>query len=147
MATVNPYIMFDGNCKEAFDFYKSVFEKDFVDLSLFGDMPPQEDMPELSEAQKNKVMHVKLEISAETFLYGSDVVRPSEKEFSRGDGFQISLDAGSRNEATALFDKLSEGGKVTMPLQGTFWGAFFGMWTDKFGVSWMVNYDDPSRIL
>lgn len=146
MATVNPYLMFDGNCREAFDFYKKAFGKDFADFSLFGDMPPQEGMPEMSEEQKNKVMHAKLEISAETYLYGSDTMK-SDKAFSRGDGFQISLDAKSRNEATDLFNKLSEGGKVTMPLSGTFWGAFFGMWTDKFGVDWMVNYDDPSRVL
>lgn len=146
MATLNPYLMFDGNCREAFEFYKSVFEKDLEDFSLFGDMPPQEEMPEMSEEQKKKVMHVKLEISEKTFLYGSDIMK-SDKEFSRGDGFQLSIDAHSRDEATALFDKLSEGGKVKMPLSGTFWGAFFGMWTDKFGVDWMVNYDDPSRIL
>ncbi|SFH95636.1 VOC family protein [Halpernia frigidisoli] len=147
MATINPYLMFDGNCKEAFEFYKSVFDTAFAEFSLFGDMPPQEGMEEISEEQKTKVMHAKLQISEETFLYGSDIMTKSDKEFSRGDGFQLSLDAKSRDEATNLFDKLSEGGNITMPLSGTFWGAYFGMWTDKFGVDWMVNYDEPSRIL
>ena len=145
MATVNPYLMFDGNCKEAFDFYKSAFGKEFADINFFGDMPPQEGMPPLRDDQKQMIMHVKLEISAETFLYGSDIM-PETHGFSQGDNFSISINADSRDEATDLFNKLSDGGNVTMPLADTFWGAYFGMWKDKFGVEWMVNYDDPEKM-
>ena len=73
MATVHPYLMFDGKCKEAFEFYKNAFGKEFADINFFGDMPPQEGTPPLTDAQKEMVMHVKLPISAETVLYGSDI--------------------------------------------------------------------------
>lgn len=145
MATVNPYLMFDGNCKEAFEFYKNAFGKDFADINYFGDMPPQEGMPPLSDEQKNRVMHVRLEISKETILYGSDVL-PGTHGFSQGHNFSISINADSRVETENLFNKLSEGGVVTMPLEDTFWGAYFGMWKDKFGIDWMVNYDDPTKV-
>ena len=142
MATVNPYLIFDGNCKAAFDFYKNAFGKDFADINYFGDIPPQEGKPALTDLQKEMIMHVKLEISKETFLYGSDIY-PGTLGFSTGDGFSISINADSRKEATDLFNKLSEGGEVTMPLADTFWGAYFGMWKDKFGVDWMINFDEP----
>ena len=137
--------MFDGNCKEAFEFYKNAFEKEFADISFFGDMPPQEGVPELTEAQKEMVMHVNIKISEETVLYGSDIF-PGTPGFSVGDNFSVSLSADSREETDQLFQKLSEGGKVTMPLADTFWGAYFGMWRDKFGVDWMVNFDDPAKV-
>jgi PhnB protein len=121
MAKVNPYLMFDGNCKVAFDFYKNAFGKEFSDINFFRDMPSQEGMPPLSDIQKEMIMHVKLEISAETFLYGSDIV-PGSKGFVQGDGFSISVNADSREEANNLFKNLSEGGTVTMPLADTFWG-------------------------
>ncbi|WP_417429321.1 VOC family protein [Halpernia sp.] len=145
MAIVNPYLMFDGNCKAAFDFYKSAFGKDFSDINYFGDMPPQEGNPPLSEEQKKMIMHVRLEISKETILFGSDIF-PGTQGFSHGDNFSISINADSRDEATDLFNKLSDGGNVTMPLADTFWGAYFGMWKDKFGVDWMINYDDPEKM-
>lgn len=145
MATVNPYLMFDGNCREAFDFYKNAFENDFADYSFFGDMPPQEGVPPLSEEQKKRVMHVKLKISEETYLYGSDIF-PGTPAFSVGDNFSVSIAADSREETAKLFTRLSEGGKVTMPLADTFWGAYFGMWRDKFGIDWMINFDEPAKV-
>ncbi len=145
MATVNPYLMFDGKCKEAFEFYKNAFGKEFADINFFGDMPPQEGMPPLSEEQKKMIMHVKLPISGETVLYGSDIF-PGTPGFSSGDQFSVSITADSREEADALFTKLSDGGTVTMPLADTFWGAYFGMWKDQFGIDWMINYDDPANV-
>ncbi len=145
MATVHPYLMFDGKCKEAFEFYKNAFGKEFADINFFGDMPPQEGIPPLTDAQKEMVMHVKLPISSETVLYGSDIF-PGTPGFSAGDQFSVSITADSREEADSLFTKLSEGGNVTMPLADTFWGAYFGMWKDQFGIDWMINYDDPSTV-
>ena len=145
MATVNVYLTFNGNCMEAFDFYKSVFGGEFPYVGKFGEMPPQEGMPEMSEADKNKIMHISLPISQETMLYGSDTGGEWAEHFKEGNNFSLSLNTNSREETEKLFNALSEGGKVTMPLADTFWGAYFGMWQDKFGINWMVNYDDPEK--
>ena len=145
MATVNVYLTFNGNCMEAFDFYKSVFGGEFPYVGKFGEMPPQEGMPEMSEADKNKIMHISLPISQETMLYGSDTGGEWASNFVEGNNFSLSLNTNSREETEKLFNALSAGGKVTMPLANTFWGAYFGMWQDKFGINWMVNYDDPAK--
>lgn len=145
MATVNVYLTFDGNCEEAFNFYKSVFGGEFPYIGKFGDMPSREGMPPLADDVKNRVMHVSLPISEETMLMGSDSM-PGMHEVKQGNNFSLSINANSREEAERLFGALSEGGTVTMPLENTFWGAFFGMWTDKFGINWMVNYDDPAKM-
>lgn len=145
MATVNAYLNFDGQCEEVFNFYKSVFGGDFPMVSKFGDMPPQEGMPPMSEDVKNRVMHITLPISAETILMGSDTM-PGLHDHKVGNNISLSINTESRAEAEKIFNGLSAGGTVTMPLEDTFWGAYFGMWTDKFGIHWMVNYDDPAKV-
>ncbi len=145
MATVNAYLNFDGQCEEAFNFYRSVFGGDFPMVSKFGDMPPQEGMPPMSEDVKNRVMHITLPISAETILMGSDTM-PGLHDHKVGNNISLSINTESRAEAEKIFNGLSAGGTVTMPLEDTFWGAYFGMWTDKFGIHWMVNYDDPAKV-
>ncbi len=146
MAQINVYLNFEGNCLEAFEFYKSVFGGEFPYVGKFSDMPPSEEYP-VNEADKNKIMHIALPISQETILMGSDVTDNTCKEgkFVKGNNIQLSANTGSREEAEKIFNGISAGGQVTMPLQDTFWGAYFGMWTDKFGISWMVNYDDPAK--
>lgn len=144
MATVNVYLTFNGNCKEAFDFYKSVFGGEFPYAGTFGEMPPQEGMP-VSEEDKDKIMHISLPISQETMLMGSDAGGGWADKLTEGNNFSLSLNTNSKEEADKLFNALSAGGTVTMPLEDTFWGAYFGMWTDKFGINWMVNYDDPAK--
>ncbi len=145
MAKVNAYLTFDGNCGEAFDFYRSVFGGDFPMVGKFGDMPPQEGMPEMSDDVKNRIMHITLPISSETVLMGSDTI-PGTNDHQIGNNISLSIDTDSKEEADRIFNALSAGGKVTMALAETFWGAYFGMWTDKFGISWMVNYDDPAKV-
>ena len=145
MATANIYLTFDGECEAAFTFYQSVLGGEISMWNRFGEMPPQEGMPPLSEEHKNRIMHVTLPISRENVLMGSDSM-PGIHKITKGNNFAISLNAQSRAEAEKLFNGLSEGGNVTMPLQDTFWGAYFGMWEDKFGIQWMVNYDDPDKI-
>lgn len=145
MATVNVYLTFNGNCEKAFNFYKSVFGGDFSYIGRFGDMP-SDDGTEISEEEKNKIMHVSLSISKETMIMGSDTGGEWSSHFQEGNNFSLSLNTDSREEADRLFAALSEGGVVTMPLADTFWGAYFGMWTDQFGINWMVNYDDPAKI-
>lgn len=139
MTTINPYLIFNGNCKEAFDFYKSVFGRDFTSISKFKDMPPQEGM-EVSDEDKEKIIHVSLPIGRETVLMGSDTPKQAG-ELKFGDNISISIQTDSEDETTELFNKLSEGGNVKMPLSKTFWNAYFGMCVDKFGIHWMVNYD------
>lgn len=145
MATVNVYLTFNGNCEAAFNFYKSVFGGEFPYIGRFGEMP-SEDGKQIPEEEKNKIMHVSLPISEETMLMGSDTGGEWSSNFKEGNNFSLSLNANSRDEAEKLFNALSEGGQVTMPLADTFWGAYFGMWTDKFGINWMVNYDDPAKM-
>ena len=145
MATINAYLTFDGTCEEAFNFYKSVFGGDFPMVGKFGDMPPQEGMPPISDAVKNRIMHMSLPISAETVLMGSDTM-PGIHDHQVGNNISLSINTDSREEADLIFTGLSAGGKVSMPLADTFWGAYFGMWTDKFGINWMVNYDDPAKV-
>jgi PhnB protein len=141
MAQVNPYLVFNGNCEEAFNFYKSAFGGEFGYVGRFKDVPP---MPghEIPESANEKIMHVSLPISKETILMGSDA-NPNMGDVTFGKNISISVNAGSKNEADDIFQKLSAGGQVTMPMMETFWGAYFGMLTDKFDIIWMVNFDMP----
>lgn len=141
MATVNVYLTFDGNCKQAFEFYKSVFGGDFPFIGFFKDMPPQEGMPPMSAEDGDKVMHVSLPISKETMLLGSDTGGEWSANFKQGNNFSVSINTDSTEEADKLFNGLSAGGQVTMPMANTFWGSYFGMFTDKFGINWMVSFE------
>jgi PhnB protein len=137
MAAVNPYLNFGGNTEEVFNFYKSVFGGEFDVLARFGEMPEEY---QTDKSQNAKIMHISLPIGGGSTLMGSD--RPeSYGPITKGDNFYVSIQADSEAEATKLFNGLSAGGQVTMPLEKSFWGAFFGMFNDKFGVQWMINYD------
>jgi len=142
MATVNVYLTFNGNTEEAFNFYKSVFGGDFSYLGRYKDMPPTEDCPTPSEEEGNKIMHISLPISKETVLMASDSNSSFGGEVVMGTNFSISINAETKEEADKLFNSLSVGGQVTMPLSDTFWGAYFGMFIDKFGINWMINFDE-----
>lgn len=141
MATVNIYLNYDGNCEEAFNFYKSVFGGEFPYIGRYKDMPPQEGMPPVTEEIGNKIMHVSLPISKETMLMGSDVGGDWAPDLKFGNNFAVSVSTDSKEEADKLFNGLSSGGKVTMPMENTFWGDYFGMFTDQFGVNWMVSFN------
>lgn len=145
MATVNVYLTFNGNCEEAFNFYKSVFGGEFPFIGRFKDMPPQPGQPPMPPEAMEKIMHVTLPISRETMLLGSDTGGEWAANFQAGNNFSISINTESRAEADTLFNGLSAGGTVTMPMNLTFWGAYFGMFTDKFGISWMVNFDEQPQ--
>lgn len=143
MATTNTYLNFNGNCSEAFDFYKSVFGGDFTYKGTFGEMPQSEDYT-VPESDKNKVMHVSLPIGS-SILMGSDTGGDWAPMFKQGNNFAVSITADSKDEADTLFAGLSAGGQVTMPLENTFWGDYFGMFTDKFGINWMVSFNDGTQ--
>lgn len=144
MATVNAYINFNGNCEEAFNYYKTVFGNEFIMLSRFSEMPPQEGM-ELSDADMNKIMHVSLPISKETMLMGSDVGGEWAQDLSVGNNITLSITAESKEQADHFFNTLSEGGKVSMPMDKTFWGSYFGMCTDKFDINWMISFGEDQE--
>jgi len=136
MAAVNPYLTFNGNCEEAFDFYKSVFGGEFAMKSRFGEMPSEQNC---SAAEANKIMHVALPIGKDSILMGSD--QPDGYgPLNAGNNFNIAVSPDSEEQATSIFNGLSGGGQVIMPMEKTFWGAYFGMLKDKYGIQWMVNY-------
>ncbi|KGO78940.1 VOC family protein [Flavobacterium beibuense] len=139
MRAVNPYLNFNGNTEEAFNFYKSVFGGEFVTVMRFGETPGCESMP---ETEKNGIMHIALPLGS-SLLMGTDVPKSME-QVKFGTNSSITIDAESREEADRYFNGLAAGGKVGMPMDDMFWGAYYGMLTDKFGVQWMINFD--SRI-
>jgi PhnB protein len=141
MTRVNVYLTFDGNCYEAFEFYKSVFGGEFLYVGRFDEMPAEEGLPKIPESEKNRIMHISLPISEETILMGSDSSPSFGEKLISGNNFSISVHTDSKEKADQFFNKLSEGGKVTMPMNKTYWGSYFGMCTDKFSINWMVNMD------
>jgi PhnB protein len=142
MATVNPYLNFLGNTEEAFNFYKSVFGGEFVGIQRFKDTPEAD---KLSAADQDKIMHVALPIGSNTILMGTDALESMGHTLTLGNNLSLAIGAESKEEAEKIFHGLAEGGEVEMPLQDTFWGAYFGMTTDKFGIKWMVNFDYPKN--
>lgn len=145
MTTVNVYLTFDGDCRQAFEFYQSVFGGAFSYVGTFGEMPPQEGMPPISEEMKNRIMHISLPISKETVLMGSDAGGEWAPNLRIGNNFSISVNTDDIEKADKIFNALAEGGTTTMPLAKTFWEAYFGMLTDKFGINWMINCDLASH--
>lgn len=141
MTTVNVYLNFNGNCLEAFNFYRSVFGGDYPYVGTYGEMPAQEGMPPVQEVDRNKIMHISLPISKETTIMGADVVEGMGAPLTVGNNFAISVLADNIEKGEEIFNNLSEGGMVTMPLNKTFWGAYFGMLIDPFGINWMINVD------
>ena len=141
VTTISPYLNYNGNCEEAFNFYKSVFGGKFAFVGRFKDMPPI-DGKSVSAAYGEKIMHMSLPISKETTLSGSDSVEGFGPPLQKGNNFTIAIDAASKSEADRwLFNGLSAGGNVGMPMGDTFWGSYFGMFIDKFGISWMVSFE------
>jgi PhnB protein len=141
MATINPYINFSGNTEEAFNFYKSVFGGEFAALMRFGDSPGCDQMP-IAEGDKYKIMHIALPIgTGGDVLMATDVLDSMGQTLTEGNNFSVSFSAGSKEEADQIFNGLSDGGKIEMPLADAFWGAYFGMFQDRFGIRWMVSFD------
>ncbi|MEO0998460.1 MAG: VOC family protein [Pseudomonadota bacterium] len=140
MTNLNPYLTFDGNCRESFEFYRSVFGGEFTDFNTFGDGPPE---MEVKEGDRDKVMHVSLPVGS-TVLMGSDSAEGYGLPPTVGTNFSISIAGDDTAEADRLFAALSDSGSVGMPMQDTFWNAYFGMCRDRFGINWMINVDKGS---
>jgi PhnB protein len=141
MTKVHPYLNFPGTCEEAFNYYKSIFGGDFTFVGRFKDMPPQEDVT-LSDDDLNKIMHISLPIGDDSMIMGSDSAGEWAPNLTTGNNIALSITAGTKADADRLFNGLSDGGKITMPIANTFWGDYFGMCTDKFGIHWMVSFNE-----
>lgn len=140
MAKTSTYLNFSRETEEAFHFYRSVFGGDFIGgISRFGEMPPQEGQPPLSEADKHLVMHISLAITGGHVIMGTDAPESMGFQVTFGNNFYLNLEPDTREETRRLFAALSAGGAVEMELQDMFWGDYFGSCTDKYGVKWMFN--------
>lgn len=137
---INPYLNFNGNTEQAFNFYKSIFGGDFPMLMRFKDTPGCEDMPEV---EQNHVMHVALPVGS-SMLMGTDVPA-SMPQVTFGSAVSLCVSVDSREDADRIFSALSDGAKIEMPMDDMFWGDYFGHLTDKFGISWMISYDEKRR--
>ena len=138
MALINPHINFNGNAEEAFNFYKSVFGGEFLKIMRFKDLASSE-FP-VAENEANKIMHIALPIG-NNILMANDVPEILGRTNENENRSKISISAESKEEADKLFNGLSEGGKIEMPIADSPWGSYFGMFRDKFGIEWMVDFD------
>lgn len=136
---VNPYLNFDGKAEEAFHFYRSVFGGEFTAVMKMDTAP---DAEKINEKEKDRIMHISLPIGKDIVLMASDILPSMGHTLNQGNNLYISLHPESREEADRLFNGLSKGGEVEMPMEDQFWGDYFGSFTDKFGVKWMVNYNE-----
>jgi PhnB protein len=144
MAQINPYINFNGNAEEAFYFYKSVFGGEFAKIMRFKDFSsPEFPVP---EKEANKIMHIALPIG-KSILMGNDVPESMGQVNENENRSKISISAESKEEADKLFNGLSAGGQIEMPIGESPWGSYFGMFRDKYGIEWMVDFDKNYKSL
>ena len=142
MLTMNPYLNFQDKTEEAFNFYKSIFGGEFATVMKAKDTPMAETIP---ANERNRIMHMALPIGKGSILMGSDIFESMGHTLKPGNNFYIAINPDSKEESDKVFKGLSAGGKVTMALADAFWGAYFGMCVDKFGIQWMVNYTYPQQ--
>lgn len=138
MAVINPHINFNGNAEEAFNFYRSVFGGEFANIVRFKDLASP-GIP-IADKEANKIMHIALPIG-KNILMGNDVPESMGQVNERENRSKISISAESREEADKLFNGLSAGGDIEMPINESPWGSYFGMFRDKYGIEWMIDFD------
>jgi PhnB protein len=138
MAIINTYLNFPGTTEEAFNFYKSVFGGEFSFMQRFKDTPEGVHM---SDDEKEKIMHIGLPIGTGGSLMATDALASQGFTLNPGNNYNICVSVETEAEAEKLFNGLSAGGNILVPLEKASWGSYFGMFNDKFGISWMINYD------
>ncbi|WP_396159574.1 VOC family protein [Flavobacterium sp.] len=143
MAQINPYINFNGNAEEAFLFYKSVFGGEFRQVTRFKEMESAE-FP-IPESEANKIMHITLPIG-QNVLMGNDVPEFMGKVNENENRSKIAVSTESKEEADKIFNGLSAGGTIEFPISDSPWGSYFGMFRDKYGIEWSVDYDTKHNI-
>lgn len=139
MITTNPYLHFMGEAEAAMKLYKAVLGGEFALFQRYKDIPGGEKMP---EEDQGKMMHISLMVNKATTIMASDSVKPMGEDILPGNNFHICIQAESESEVDRIFDGLSKNGRVEMPPNKTFWGAYFSMCVDRFGVRWMINYSE-----
>ncbi len=144
MLSINPYLNFAGNTEEAFNFYRSVFGGDFATLQRFKDTP---EAGRVSGPDKDRIMHVSLPVGKGNSLMATDALESMGHRVTFGNNISLSVETDSKEETERIFRGLSAGGTVTQPLEKTFWGAYFGMVSDRYGVQWMISNTErqPNR--
>lgn len=143
MKFVSPYLNFNGNAEQAFDFYRSVFGGEFTGLVRFRDFP--EGSMEISDDDLDKIAHISLPLAGDVSLMASDVFGPQAEAFRQGNSVYIYVEADSAEEADRFFSALSDDGQMEMPLQATSWAEKYGSCVDRFGVKWMISYTGDVR--
>jgi PhnB protein len=143
MARINPHINFNGNAEEAFGFYRSVFGGEFSKIIRFKDIASAEFKP--SKKEENKIMHISLPIGKHNMLMANDVPEFMGKTNENENRSKIAISAESKEEADKLFNGLSAGGSVEMPMSDGFFGSYFGMFRDKYGIEWMVDFNSNAN--
>lgn len=144
MAVINPHINFNGNAQEAFEFYKSVFGGEFAKVVRLKDLTSAEF--QVNPNDENKIMHISLPIGKSNVLIGNDVPEFLGKVNEKENRSKISISAASKEEADKLFHGLSAGGEIEMPITASPWGSYFGMFRDKFGIEWIVEFDPNNNL-
>ena len=138
MATINPWINFNGNAQEAFTFYKSVFGGAFAKVVRFKDLASAQFKPE--EKEENKIMYIALPIGTATQLIANDVPEAMGRVNERENRSKILVSTESKEEADRLFTGLSSGGIVEGPMGDSPWGSYAGMFRDKYGIEWIIEF-------
>ncbi len=144
MNQYNIYLHFPGNCAQAFAFYETVFQQKTTIKSHFKEMPDSENC-QVSAEDGDKIMHITLPLNGGFNLMGCDAISDMATSLAMGNNFAVSVNPDSLEEAQRVFKALSNGGQIGLPLEKSFWGSYFGMLTDQFGINWMVNYEIPAE--
>ncbi|MDR2954746.1 MAG: VOC family protein [Prevotella sp.] len=136
LAAVNPYLAFNGTCEAAFNFYKSIFGGEFDEIHRYNDIPGEE----IPESEKEKIMHISLQLTEHVWLMGADTSEVFGQKTTFGDCVTLTICTTSEEETHRIYSALSEGGKITMPLEKTYWAELYATFTDKFGICWALNF-------
>ena len=139
MATVNTYLYFNGTCEAAFNFYKTVFNKEFQFIGRYKDTPKSA-RSIFPNCEDHHIMHVTLPISEETLLHGADLIQQHEYENKGSTYFSLFVNTDSREEADKIFNAFSKEGEIKVPIADQFWGSYYGICLDQFGVNWKISY-------
>jgi PhnB protein len=143
MAKFHPYLYFNGNTEEAFHFYKSIFDGDFEGgVMRYKDMPAANEEANMTEEEANKVMHVALPIGDGYYLMGTDRIKPHGADVVEGTNMNICIGPDNEEQARTWFAALAVGGTIHTQLDHMPWGALYGDLTDRFGIQWMINFEN-----
>jgi PhnB protein len=143
MTKLHTYLNFAGNTEDAFNFYRSVFGGEFASLVRFKEFPMEG--VSIPKDDEDKIMHISLPIGEDNVLMATDTLQSLGQQLVQGNNIYISVDPSTKEEADKIFNALSEGGEIEMPIADQAWGDYYGSFKDKFGVRWMVNYTYPKE--